>query len=173
MFGSSKVSLPRRAVIAWIELLALAVLSVLVATQVFRGPGGTAGAPVIVVVDGWARATPPGAATGAAYVRIVNNGGRADTLVAVDTPAAGEVSIHRTTVENDRAAMVALDGGLEVAAGATVILAPGDTHMMLENLVAPLREGDTIAIGLVFAETGRVEINLTVLGVGANGRGAP
>ena len=172
MFGSSKVSLPRRAVIAWIELLALAVPSVLVATQVFRGPG-TAGAPVIVVVDGWARATPPGAATGAAYVRIVNNGGRADTLVAVDTPAAGEVSIHRTTVENDRAAMVALDGGLEVAAGATVILAPGDTHMMLENLVAPLREGDTIAIGLVFAETGRVETNLTVLGVGANGPGAP
>jgi copper(I)-binding protein len=125
------------------------------------------------VAEGWARATPPGAVNGAAYVRIVNNGGGADTLVAVDTPVAGEVSIHRTVVENDRAAMVALDGGLEVPAGATVMLAPGGAHLMLENLVAPLREGDTIAIGLVFTETGRVEANFTVLGVGANGPGTP
>ena len=42
----------------------------------------------------WARAMPPSATTGAAYLRINNNGEVADRLLAVETAAAETAELH-------------------------------------------------------------------------------
>src|SRR5262249_49706942 len=46
------------------------------------------------VVQAWARATPPAATTGAAYLTIVNRGAATDRLVGVSSPAAAGADIH-------------------------------------------------------------------------------
>ena len=48
----------------------------------------------------WARATPSGAQTGAAYMTLINNGASADRLVSASTPVADQIQFHsrqRTT----------------------------------------------------------------------------
>src|SRR6185437_10763490 len=54
----------------------------------------------IAVTDAWARATPPGAKTGAAYVTVTNTGKAADRLMSAATPVAGAAQLHTTLTEN-------------------------------------------------------------------------
>src|SRR5687768_9681614 len=82
----------------------------------------------IVVTSAWARATPPGASVSAAYVTLRNGGGADDRLLAAASPAARRVAPHGTSQENGVAAMRPL-GDLAVAAGGSLEMKPGATHL--------------------------------------------
>jgi hypothetical protein len=114
------------------------------------------------VVDAWARATPPGAATGAAYCRIVNSGG-ADRLTGARSAAAEAVEVHTTVTANDGVHEMRAVAELTVAAGAAVELAPGATHLMLIGLTTPLAAGATIELTLVFANAGEIRVAVPVI----------
>ena len=61
--------------------------------------------------------------------------------------------------------------GLEIKPGQTVELKPGGLHLMFVNLKKPLTEGEHVKATLVFAKTGKVDVDFTVAGIGAHSAG--
>lgn len=110
----------------------------------------------------WSRPTPPGASMGVGYMVIRNHGGSDITLVGASTPRAGRVSIHETRMKDGVMAMQPLANGLSVAAGETVELKPHSYHLMLEQLVKPLKAGERVSLTLEFEEAGTLPVELNV-----------
>jgi copper(I)-binding protein len=118
-----------------------------------------------VVVDAYARATPPGARTAGVYLTIRNRAGAADELVGASTPVAADVEMHTMSHEGGMMRMRAVDK-VPVPAGGAVELAPGGLHLMLIDPREPLREGARFPLTLRFARAGAVEAEVRVRGVG-------
>ena len=129
--------------------------------------GAVAAEPsAIVVTDAWARATPPGAKTGAAYVTVTNKGTEPDKLLSASTPVAGEAQLHTTITENGVMKMRPVSA-VDLKPGASVTLKPGGMHLMLMDMKQPLKEGARFPLSLTFAKAGIVEADVKVRKVGA------
>ena len=105
----------------------------------------------------YARPTPPGARTGAAYFAIENRGRDGDRLVRVQTPLAGAAEIHSMSMEGNMMRMRAVSA-LDIAPHATTTLKPGGYHLMLVDLKRPLAVGDTVPLSLTFEKAGTIEV---------------
>ena len=123
----------------------------------------------ITVEAPWARAST--GSTGAAYLTVKNAGDAEDRLLAVSTPAAAKAEIHTTTMDGNVMKMRPVDA-VPVAAHGTAELKPGGLHVMLMELKAPLKQGDTIPLTLKFEKAGDVPVTVAVQGVGAAGPGS-
>jgi hypothetical protein len=121
----------------------------------------------------WARATPKGAASAAAYMTITNNGKTPDKVNCVSSDAAAECQIHSMTMDNGVMQMRPVEGGLEIKPGETVTLKPGGFHMMLTNLKHPLEQGNTMKATLKFDNAGTVDVDYPIAAIGAPAPGAP
>ncbi|QKW20877.1 copper chaperone PCu(A)C [Kitasatospora sp. NA04385] len=132
---------------------ALAVGAGAVAHQSGGGPGG---APRLTVADPYIPlpATPGG--MGAGYLTVRNAGG-ADTLLGVSSPAAGSVTMHRSTDTS----MEQVDE-MDVPAGGTLDLARGGAHLMIMDWAAQPALGDELELDLQFAKAGRVVVKVPV-----------
>jgi copper(I)-binding protein len=108
------------------------------------------------------RATAPGMPSSAAYVTIANHGDAADRLIAAKTVLARSVEIHSMEMDNGVMRMRAVDGGLPIAAGGSVHLAPGGLHIMLMGLTTQLAAGSQHEITLVFEKAGEITVTATV-----------
>lgn len=150
-------------------LRALMVSTGLAATPALAGPTG--GDPVqvgdLVISGAFARATPPRAAVGAAYLTIRNQGTTADRLLAATSAQGREVQIHTMTVTDGVMTMRPLTAGLPLPPAATQRLAPGGAHLMVMGLTEPLVQGDRLDLGLSFERAGRVSITVPVLALNA------
>lgn len=120
----------------------------------------------IVVEQPWARATPPGAKTGAAYLTVVNNGTTADRLLGATTPLADKVEFHKETEESGVSRMREVPS-VEVQPGARVSLKPGEMHMMMVGLKQPLKEGQNLPLTLQFEKAGSIAVTAAIGKVGA------
>jgi periplasmic copper chaperone A len=120
----------------------------------------------------WARATPKGAAAGAAYMTVTNKGTASDRLNCVSDDASAQCQIHSMTMENGVMKMRPVEGGLEIKPGETVTLAPGGFHMMLLDLKAPLEQGKTLKATLKFDHAGTVDVEYPIAAIGAPAPGA-
>jgi copper(I)-binding protein len=138
--------------------LTIGVLALLAAQAAFAGD--------ITVTDAWSRATIGTTAPGVAYLTITDSGA-ADTLTGIATPVAASAMLHQSTTENGVSSMHMVDA-LPVGAGATVKLAPGGYHIMLEGLKQPLKAGDTFPLTLSFKTAGAVTTTVTVRPLGAD-----
>jgi copper(I)-binding protein len=118
------------------------------------------------VSNPFSRATPPGAKVAGAFMSIENQGKEADRLVGASSPAAGIVEIHEMAMDGGVMTMRAVKG-IDVKPGATVELRPGGYHVMLEDLKAPLKQGDQIPLVLNFEKAGALEIRVKVEAMGA------
>jgi copper(I)-binding protein len=114
----------------------------------------------IEVISPWARATPPVAKMGAAYLEI--RARAADTLVSATSPVAERIEIHATVENNGVLQMRPLDS-IPVAPGKPAMLAPGGTHIMLVGLRAPLATGTSFPLTLKFKQAGEVTVQVSVL----------
>lgn len=97
---------------------------------------------------------------GALFMRIENQGGDADRLIAVQTPLSDRPRIHDPAFSHLRLEDLAFEP-LTVPAGTSVELKPGQLHMMLLNLKADLIEGDPLPVRLVFERAGAIDLKLT------------
>jgi copper(I)-binding protein len=120
----------------------------------------------VQAVNVWARATPQGAKTGAAYMTLVNPGPADDRLVGVTTPVAGEAQIHSISLENGVMMMRPVPS-IEVKAGSTSVLKPAGYHVMLMDLKQPLVEGQSFPLTLIFSKAGNVQVTAKIGGIGA------
>ena len=122
----------------------------------------------IMIMQPWARATPPGAQTAAAYLTIMNHGTEPDVLVAASSPQAERVEFHLTTMDNGVMKMRPATSGVTIPAGGMVELKPdGGFHVMLGGLKAPLRSGTMVPVTLRFAKAGSIEVVFAVEPIGA------
>jgi hypothetical protein len=134
--------------------LVAGVALALVAMRAVRGqPGGPAKLSVTSAV------VSEGEDVAAGYLTIENKGG-SDRLAGV-TSDAGTVAIHRTTNRNGTDVMEP-SAAVPIGAGATVRLAPGGTHLMIEPLRQPLRPGEEITLTLRFAHSDPVTVRASV-----------
>lgn len=127
----------------------------------FAPASARADGPMIMASDAWARPTPGGAKTGAAYLTLMEHGGTADHLTGASTPAAERAEVHETRMQDGVMRMRPVES-LEVPAGGMVALTPGGLHLMLMGLKHPLKAGETFPVTLSFAKSGNVEITVTV-----------
>ena len=108
------------------------------------------------------RATAPGMPSSAAYVSIANHGDAVDRLIAAKTVVARRVEIHSMEMDNGVMRMRAVDGGLPIASGEVVHLAPGGLHIMLMGLTTQLAADSHHEITLVFEKAGEITVTATV-----------
>jgi len=108
-----------------------------------------------------ARATPPGAKTGAVYFMIDNAGNRTERLLRASSPIAAGVALHQMTQAGGMMTMRAVPS-LEILPGARVELGPGAYHLMLIDLKQPLKAGDKFPLALTFQRIGTVTVAVTV-----------
>ena len=128
-----------------------------------HGMSGEAKAGDLTITGAWARAMLPGQPTGGAYMTIGNAGKEPDRLIAVTSPAASEVEVHRMEMKGDVMIMRPVEGGLEIPAGASVKLEPGGLHLMFNHSAAPFKEGAEVPVTLEFERAGKVDLMLPVL----------
>ena len=140
------------------------VLTVVAGVAMVRGAEV---ASALEVVEAWARATPPGAEVGAAYVTLRNNGPDADSLVGATSSVAARIETHETTEANGVARMRPTEAPT-IPAGGELAMRPGGTHLMLMGLAAPLTEGDRVPLTLTFAKAGTLTIEVDVAPLGAD-----
>jgi copper(I)-binding protein len=120
----------------------------------------------------FARATPPGATSGGAYLTLQNLGATADKLVSVHSPAAGAVQIHTMSMDGGVMRMRETPG-LDLPPGATVALKPGGYHLMLLDLKHPLAAGDKLPLTLTFEHAGSIDVMVPVEAMGATNAMVP
>jgi periplasmic copper chaperone A len=126
----------------------------------------------IHISEPWARATPKGASSGAAYMTITNNGKTPDRVACVSSDASAECQIHTMTMDNGVMMMRPVEGGLEIKPGESLTLRPGGFHMMLVNLKHPLEAGDTLTATLKFDSAGTIDVQYPIAAIGAAAPGA-
>ena len=112
-------------------------------TQISTTPAQAADYDIgsIHITQPWARATPKGASSGAAYMTITNNGKTPDRVSCVSSDASAQCQIHTMTMENGVMKMRPVEGGLEIKPGETVMLKPSSFHVMLVEPQAPAGAG--------------------------------
>ena len=150
----------------------IAVLAALVfAPFLWSGPAAAAEYQLgsLQITQPWARATPKGAASGAAYMTVKNTGMQAARLKCVSSDAAAKCEIHEMSMTGGVMRMRPVEDGLEIKPGQTVTLKPGGFHMMLTGLKAPLQEGKTLQATLEANGGGTAQVEFPIAGVGAPG----
>ena len=119
----------------------------------------------IAIGHPYARATAPGQPTGGAFLSL-DNEGPDDTLISASASVAKSVELHTMKMEGDVMRMRQIDG-VPLPRGKMVELKPGEMHVMLIGLNAPLKEGDKFPMKLKFAKAGEVEVTVNVEAPGA------
>jgi len=129
--------------------------------------GAAQAADSLKIEQPWARATPGGAKTGAAYVTLES--AAPDALVSASTPVAEKAEVHTNMQEGGVMKMMPVEE-VPLDPGKRVELKPGGEHIMLMGLKRPLKEGDHFPLTLTFRNAGKREVEVRVEKPGA---GAP
>jgi periplasmic copper chaperone A len=109
----------------------------------------------------WIRAAPPVSEVQAGYVDIVNRGATAVTITHAESAVFGAVEMHEMRTVEGMMRMRPL-AELPIAAGQTVALAPGGTHLMLMKPVRALPAGEQAEIVFVLADGSRHRVRFDV-----------
>lgn len=120
----------------------------------------------IRVLDPWTRATAAAGANAAGFVTITNDGTTPDRLVGAECPVAASTTIHASRDDNGVMTMRPV-GGVDIAPGETVKLAPGGLHLMLMETNRPLVHHDWVRCKLEFRNAGTIEVPFLVRAAGA------
>ena len=117
----------------------------------------------IHVEDPYARASRPGAPTGAIFMVIHNMAEVDDTLVDVSSDVAAMVEIHtHIDAGNGVMQMRPVEGGITIPANGMHALKRGGDHVMLMGLNWSLETGDSLTLTLTFEGAGDVLLEVPV-----------
>lgn len=101
----------------------------------------------VTVSNAWVRATVAQQKATGAFMQLT--AAKDTRLVGVSTPLTGMAELHEMAMDNNVMKMRQIPG-LALPAGKTVELKPGGYHVMLLDLKAQVKEGDTVPVTLVF-----------------------
>jgi len=141
------------------SLLTLAIAAAIAltgcATSAPQAELQTAG-DVVTIDNAWVKAADSGMT--AAFGDLVNSGTQDVTVVSVTSPASTDLQLHET-VKNDAGEMMMQqkDGGFVIPASGSLLLEPGASHIMMMNLVNPIKAGDSVTFTLTFSDGSTME----------------
>jgi len=115
----------------------------------------------IRVSDAWLRALPAVSRVNSAYLEIHNGGERDDRLLAVRSPLAEAVTIHRS-VQIDNAYRMQPVEALPIPAGTRVTLQSGAHHLMLTGVRRSPAAGERVPLTLTFERAGDIQVQAEV-----------
>jgi copper(I)-binding protein len=97
--------------------------------------------------DAWIRLAPGTMAMPmlAGFGRIENPCAKAVAVVGAGSPAFGDVSLHRTSMEDGISRMRPVSA-LPIPAGGVAVMAPGGLHLMLMQPASPLKAGMKVPV---------------------------
>jgi hypothetical protein len=124
-------------------------------------PSAAAGGATLTLNEAWIAETPVKAKVAAGYVTLSNVGAGADVLLSANSPRSGRVEIHDMRAEGGKMTMRTLET-LAIGAGESVTLSPSGMHLMFLDLNAPMLNGETVPVTLVFEKAGAIEATFTV-----------
>jgi periplasmic copper chaperone A len=105
--------------------------------------------------------TPPVASVAAVYLSITNRGATSDRLIALESPIAAKVELHRSTMAQGIMQMREV-AALDCPPRAIVKIEPGALHIMLTGLRQPLVAGTTFSLSLKFRDAGMLVVQVPV-----------
>ncbi|MFJ6621217.1 copper chaperone PCu(A)C [Kitasatospora sp. NPDC091335] len=117
--------------------------------------GAAAGPARLSVADSYIP-LPPAGGMAAGYLTVNNDGGQ-DQLLKVTSPAAGSVTMHRSTAST----MEQVDS-LDVPAHGALQLARGGNHLMIMGWQKAPALGDELELDLTFAKSGTISVRVPV-----------
>jgi copper(I)-binding protein len=104
---------------------------------------------------------PSTGATGAVFMKLVNEGGQPDKLISAETDVATTAELHKSTVTDGVMQMSPVES-IEIPANGSVELKPGDYHIMLLGLKRDLKAGDEFKVKLNFEKSQPMELDVKV-----------
>lgn len=117
----------------------------------------------IEISDAYARANGPSAKAGAAFMVITNSGAIDDRLIGAETEIARKAELHSHEIDaNGVARMRQIEGGMVIPAAGSHRLMRGGDHVMMMGLTAPMADGATISLTLIFEHAGAISIEVPV-----------
>ncbi len=118
---------------------------------------GLAAESALVVSAPYVRQAPPGARVSAAFMTISNPGREPRRLARAQSPLVKAIELHTHRMQDGIMQMRQI-ASIEIPAAGAVEFKPGGYHLMLFDVKAGLKEGDTLPITLFFddASTKRV-----------------
>jgi hypothetical protein len=90
-----------------------------------------------------------------------NVGSGPDKLLSATSAVAGKVELHNHIMVGNVAQMRPVDA-IEVSPGSPTVLQPGGLHVMLLDLKAPLKAGQSFSVTLTFERAGKIEATVAV-----------
>ncbi len=124
-------------------------------------------AGTVEVLQPWSRPAVAGT-NGVGYMVLANHGPAADVLEKVETPLAGRVEMHSTSMAGGVMSMKKEDK-VPVPAGGQTTFGPGAYHLMLIGLTKTLKAGDQVPATLSFASGAKLKVAFAV----SSGMGPP
>lgn len=117
----------------------------------------------IIIEDPYARASRPGAPTGAAFMIIENTGADADRLIGAASDVAKRVELH-THIDAGNGVMQMRhdEDGFDIPAGGHHGLKRGGDHVMFMGLTQDLVNGETVSVTLTFEKAGDIVVEIPV-----------
>jgi copper(I)-binding protein len=120
----------------------------------------------VEIENAWARATAPGAKTGAGYMVIRNKSAAPERLVGAASAVAARVETHVHLKEGDVFRMREVKG-LDIPAKGSLELKPGGAHLMFMEIRRPFKEGEKIPVTLKFESAREITVDFHVGRLGA------
>jgi protein SCO1/2 len=98
------------------------------------------------------------------YFEVIN-AGTADTLLAIECPAAEHAEMH-ATARADGIMKMRPVASVDIPAGGRLSFQPGGLHAMLIGIKQPLTEGGRLPVTLVFRRAGKLRFEAAIQGLG-------
>lgn len=125
----------------------------------------------VTVSNAWVRATVPAQKATGAFMQLQSV--QDAKFVSASSPLTPTVEVHEMAMQGDVMRMRQVQA-VDLPAGKVVELKPGGHHIMLMNLKAQVKEGDTVPLTLVFeGKDGKrqtLEVKAPVHGIGHTGK---
>ncbi len=116
----------------------------------------------VSATDPYVRQAPPSAAATGAFMTLKNSGDTDVRLLRVSNPASRLTELHAHTHEDGVMKMRQVPS-IEIKAKSEAVLRPGGLHIMLIDLKAPLREGETIPFTLTFDDGSSMQVDARIM----------
>src|ERR1700741_2966754 len=104
----------------------------------------------LVISQPWSRSAPRGAEVATAYLTIENKGTAADRLLGGSAEIAEKIQIEQIGMAGGAMTLQTVEGGLAIAPGEKVVLAPGGYRLAPMKLKRRMKKGTRVSMMLQF-----------------------
>jgi len=137
-------------------------LTMLAAGLMFSAGVLAGAADNVSVQDPYVRLAPPNAAATGAFMVIRNTGDKDIKVVKADNPVSKATELHTHLNEGGVMKMRPVPA-IEIKAKGEAVLKPGGLHVMMIDLKAHLKEGDSVPITLTFDDGSSKQVDAKVV----------